>query len=453
MSAQEYDVVIIGGGNAGIGVTGPVRRAGLSVAMIEALDLGGTCPNRGCTPKKVLVAAGQALHDIERADVHRISVGRPKLDWAALIAREKDMIKDIPENLARAMARRDVEVIKGYGTFVGPDTIRVADRTLHAGHIVIAGGSKPRPLSIPGARHMVTSDDMLRESKRPDSVIFIGGGVISLEFGHVYARAGSSVTILEALPQLLPAIDTDAVARLQAESERIGLQISTGVGIERIEESGGRFRVVFTHEVIEKAAEADWVVNGAGRIADVDALGLAAGQVDHDNGRIAADSHLRSISNPRVYICGDVVPTSPQLSPIATYEGDLVGRNIVDGPKHSPDYAAIATAVYTVPALAAVGLTEAAAKAKGLPAEVHVNDMQEWFSARTYAETVAWSKIIVDRDSDRILGAHFVGHAGHELVNIFGLAMKFGIRASELREHVYAYPTFASDIKHMLGHA
>jgi glutathione reductase (NADPH) len=453
MSAERYDVVIIGGGSAGIGATGPVRRAGLSVAMIEARDLGGTCPNRGCTPKKVLVAAGQALHDIQRASVHQIAVGQPKLDWAALIAREKDMIKDIPENLAHAMARRKVEVIKGYGSFAGPDTVRVGDRTLHAGHIVIAGGSKPRPLSIPGAQHMVTSDDMLSESRRPGSVIFIGGGVISLEFGHVYARAGSSVTILEALPQLLPAMDTDAVARLQAESERIGLQIRTGVRIERIEASGRRFRVVFTHDGIEKATEADWVVNGAGRIADVEGLGLAAGQIDHDNGRIATDSYLRSTSNPRVYICGDAVPTSPQLSPIATYEGDLVGRNIVDGPKHSPEYAGIATAVYTVPALAAVGLTEAAVKAKGLQAEVHVNDMYDWFSARTYAETVAWSKIIVDRGSDRILGAHFVGHAGHELVNIFGLATKFGVSASALREHVYTYPTFASDIKHMLGHA
>jgi glutathione reductase (NADPH) len=134
-------------------------------------------------------------------------------------------------------------------------------------------------------------------------------------------------------------------------------------------------------------------------------------------------------------------------------KGDLVGRNIVDGQKHSPDYASIATAVYTVPALAAVGLTETAARAKGLAAEIHVNDMHDWFSARTYAKVVAWSKIIVDRASDRILGAHFVGHAGHELVNIFALAIKFGIRASELREHIYAYPTFASDIKHMLGHA
>jgi glutathione reductase (NADPH) len=453
MSDDKYDVVIIGGGNAGIGVTGPARRAGLSVAMIESRDLGGTCPNRGCTPKKVLVAAGQALHDIERAAQHQIAVGKPKLDWTALIAREKDLIRDIPKNLARAMAHRKVEVINGHGTFAGPEAVRVGDRTLHARHIVIAGGSKPRPLSIPGAQHMVTSDDMLSNSRRPESVIFIGGGVISLEFGNVYARAGSTVTILEALPQLLPAMDADAVATLQAESERIGLQINTGVSIERIETHGARFRVIFTHEGSEKAAEADWVVNGAGRIADVESLGLAAGRIDHDNGRIAIDSYLRSTTNARVYVCGDVVPTSPQLSPVATYEGDLVGRNIVDGAKHVPEYASIATAVYTVPALAAVGLTEAAVKAKGLAVDIHVNDMRDWFSARTYAETAAWSKIIVDRDSDHILGAHFVGHAGHELINVFSLAMKFGIRARELREHIYAYPTFASDIKHMLGHA
>ena len=122
MSTEKFDVVILGGGNAGIGVTGPVRRAGMSVAMIEQDLLGGTCPNRGCTPKKVLVAAGHALHEIERAAVHHIAVGKPRLDWAALIDREKDMIKDIPANLARSMAKRDVEVIRGHGVFRRPQS-------------------------------------------------------------------------------------------------------------------------------------------------------------------------------------------------------------------------------------------------------------------------------------------------------------------------------------------
>ena len=451
-AAEQFDVVILGGGNAGIGVTGPVRRAGMSVAMIEARDLGGTCPNRGCTPKKVLVAAGHALHEIDRAFVHHITVARPKLDWAALIDREKEMIKDIPENLARAMERRQVEVIKGQAAFASPNVIRVGDRTLEAKHIVIATGSKPRPLPIAGAEYMITSDEMLSERELPRSVIFVGGGVISLEFGHVYARAGAGVTILEALPQLLPAMDADAVAQLQAESERIGIRVKTAVTVKKIEPAGGRFRVTFDHGGIEQTLDACRVVNGAGRIANVDRLDLEAGNVAQTNGRIAVDEHLRSTSNPIVHVCGDAVPTSPQLSPIATYEGDIVGRNIVEGPKYRPDYASMATSVYTTPPLAAVGLSEDAARRKGLAIDVHVNDMLGWFSARTYAETVAWSKVIVEKTSDRILGAHLLGHAGQELINIFGLAMRFGITATQIRENIYAYPTFASDLKHMLGH-
>src|SRR5690349_8565521 len=238
MKTEPFDVVIIGGGNAGIGVTGPVRRAGMSVAMIEARDLGGTCPNRGCTPKKVLVAAGHALHEIARAGIHHISVGKPTLDWGALIDREKAMIRDIPNNLARAMEPRQVEVIRGSAAVAGPDTIRVGDRLLKAGHIVIATGSRPRPLPIRGAEHMITSDEMLSERERPRSVIFVGGGVISLEFGHVYARSGTNVTVLEMLPQLLPAMDADAVAKLEEESERIGIKVRTGVSLRRIEPVG-----------------------------------------------------------------------------------------------------------------------------------------------------------------------------------------------------------------------
>jgi glutathione reductase (NADPH) len=452
MRSEKFDVVILGGGNAGIGVTGPARRAGMSVTIIESRDLGGTCPNRGCTPKKVLVAAGHALHEIERAALHHITVAKPKLDWAAMIDREKDLIKDIPANLARSMTHRKVEVIKGHAVFTGSNSVRVGERRLQAKHIVIATGSKPRPLPIPGAEHMVTSDEMLSERKLPDSVIFVGGGVISLEFGHVYARAGAEVTILETLPQLLPAMDADAVAHLQSESERIGIRIRSNVRVERIERANNRLRLIFTQDGAEHCAEAERVVNGAGRIANVDTLDLPVGNVEQSNGRLAVDAHLRSISNPQVYVCGDAVPNSPQLSPIATYEGEIVGRNIVEGPKFSPDYTSMATSVYTVPGLAAVGLTEAAAQQKGVTFEVHTNDMHEWFSARTYAETVAWSKVIIDKASDRILGAHFVGHAGQELINIFGLAMRFGITAGQIRDNIYSYPTFSSDIKHMLGH-
>ena len=450
MAARNFDVVILGGGNAGMGVTVATREAGLAVAMIEPDLLGGTCPNRGCMPKKVLVAAAHALDEIERAKAHHISVGRPSLDWAALIDREKAMIAGIPGSLAETMTRRGVEVIRDRGRFAGPNAVAVGGDTLEAKHIVIATGSKPRRLPFPGAELMITSDDVLRERTLPASVVFIGGGVIALEFSHVYARAGARVTILEVLPRLLTNMDADAVAQLHGATERIGVAVHTGVEVQRIERAGERLRVVYTEGGSERAIEADRVVNGAGRVADVDGIDLAAGHVASEGGRVALDAYLRSTSNPAVYACGDAVATSAQLSPIATYEGRIVGRNIVDGAKHKPDYASIPACVFTVPALASVGLTQAAAaEEQGIELRVEVNDMKGWLSGRTYAESSAWAKVLIDKRTDRIVGAHILGHAGEELIHIFALAMKHGIAAGDVKDLMYGFPTFSADIKSM----
>ena len=450
MRREKYDVLILGGGNAGMGVTVPTRAAGLSVAMVEARDLGGICPNRGCTPKKVLVAAGHALHEIERAGTHCISVGKPRLDWAALIDREKRMISHIPASLGRLMADRGIEVIRGEAAFAGPNLVRVGERMIEAKHIIVATGSKPRTLPIPGADLMITSDDVLNQREQPRDVVFLGGGVIALELGHVYARAGTKVTVLEALPQLLPTMDADAVARIRAESERIGIAVRTGVTIKRIARDGGRLRVTFEQNGAEQEVAADRVVNAAGRVANVGTLNLDAARVRHRGSRIDTDEYLRSASNPAVHVCGDVLWSSPQLSPIATYEGRIVGRNIVEGPVAKPDYSSIPSCVYTVPALASVGLTEAKAKELGHKVKVRCNDMIDWLSSRTYDEPVAWAKVVIDDATDRVLGAHMVGHAGEELIHIFAFAMTFGVSASEIRETVYAFPTFSADIKSML---
>jgi glutathione reductase (NADPH) len=450
MASDSYDVLILGGGNAGFGVTVPTREAGMRVALVEERDLGGTCPNRGCTPKKVLVAAGHALHEIEQAHVHGIGVSKPKLEWGALIDREKELISGIPDSLAETLQERGVDLFRESARFVGRNEVKVGGRTIEAKHIVIATGSRPRPLPISGADLMITSDEVLSDREQPGSVVFIGGGVIALEFGHVYARAGTKVTILEVLPRLLPALDEDAVEQIRSESERIGIDVHTSVKVARVEKEGNQLRTVFGANGKEQSIVSDRIVNGAGRIANVEHLDLDAGEVTHDGFRIAVDEHLRSASNPAVYACGDVLSGPPQLSPVATYEGRLVGRNIVEGPKHRPDYASLPSAVYTVPALASVGLTEAQAKEKGLKTKVTVSDMEYWFSTRTYAETRAWAKVIVDEESDTILGAHMVGHASEELINIFGLAKAHGITATKLRDFIYAYPSFSADIKHMV---
>ena len=450
MPTRSFDVVILGGGNAGMGVTVATREAGLTVAMIEPDLLGGTCPNRGCMPKKVLVAAAHVLDEIERANAHHITIGKPSLDWAALIDREKAMISGIPISLGALMERRGVEVIRDRGRFASPNAVAVGGEILEAKHIVIATGSTPRRLPFPGAELMITSDDVLNERRLPASVVFVGGGVIALEFSHVYARAGAAVTILEVLPRLLDNMDVDAVAQLHVATERLGVAIHTGVEIQRVEQAGDRLRVVYQEGGSERTVEAERVVNGAGRVADVVGLDLAAGDVAAERGRIALDPRLRSTSNPGVYVCGDAVATTPQLSPIATYEGRIVGRNIADGPLHVPDYASIPSCVFTVPALASVGLTQAAAEDKGIAVRAVVNDMHEWLSGRTYAEHAAWAKVLIEERTDRIIGAHIFGHAGEELIHLFALAMKHGITASQIRDLIYGFPTFSADIKSLL---
>lgn len=454
MSSDKYDVVILGSGNAGMGVTVETHKAGLSVAMVEYREMGGTCPNRGCTPKKILVAAEQALDAIERAPAHHIAVGKPRLDWAALIEREKKMIAPLPDSFAKLMRERSVEVLHGRAVFAGPNAVRVGKRAIEARHIVIAVGSKPRKLPIDGAEHMITSDEVLSEREQPREVVFVGGGVIAFEFAQLYARAGSKVTVLENAPQFLMTFDEDAVTQIVRESERIGMTLHAGVKVKTISARGGRFAVTFEQDGASRTIEADRVVNGAGRIPDIDELDLAAGNVRLADGRIDCDDYLRSASNPAVHVCGDAASGPLQLSPVATYEGGIVGRNIVKGPVAKPDYGCIPSCVFTVPALASVGMTEQEARKEerksGRAIKVHSKDMRDSMSARTYNEHAAWAKVIEEEASGRILGAHLVGHSGEELIHLFAFAIKFGIKAADLRDTVYAFPTFASDVKHMV---
>lgn len=447
--SNKFDVAIIGGGNAGFGASAVLHDAGKSIAFIEEREFGGTCPNRGCTPKKVLVAAAHALHEIEQAPKHGIEIGEAKLNWSKLIDRKQDMIDFIPGAM-KSTAQNRGTVFEGRAEFTGPNTLKVGDEIIEAENILIATGSKHRPLPIPGADLMITSDEVLSERELLGEAVFIGGGVVAMEFSHVYARAGTKVTILEALPQLLPRLDGDAVSALQAETERLGITVKTGVAVKEVTKSGERLTVAYEHEGETQTVEADRVINGAGRIANVDTLNLEAGGVAHDGIRIDVNEFLQSTSNPAVWVAGDALVHSAQLSPIATYEGRIVGHNIVHGPEKTPDYAVIPSAVYTVPALSTVGLTEREADAAGRAVKATTADMTDWFGAKTYGETLAWSKVLVDEKTDEIVGAHLIGHHGEELIHLFALAMRHGITATALKETMFAFPTFAADLKNVI---
>jgi len=446
---EKFDIVILGGGNAGFGVSAVAHEAGKKIAFVEELDFGGTCPNRGCTPKKILVAAAHSLHEIAHASAHGITVGDTRLDWGKLMDRKEEMIGFIPGAMHSTAEKRG-KVFKGTAKFVGPNQIDVDGTVIEGENIVIATGSTPRTLPIPGAELMTTSDDVLSDRDLPGEVVFVGGGVIAMEFAHVYARAGVKVTILEAMPQLLPRMDADAVSVIRGETENLGVTIKTGVSITEISQDGARLAVSFEEAGSQQKITADRVINGAGRVANVGNLDLDVANIAHDGIRIEVNDYLQSTSNPAVWVAGDALVHTAQLSPVATYEGRTVGHNIVHGPEKKPDYSVLPSAVYTVPALSSVGLSEAEAKDKGHNVRVVTSDMAQWFSAKTYAESAAWSKVLIDADTGRILGAHMVGHQGEELIHLFALAMRHNLTAADLSDGFYAFPTFSADVKSMV---
>lgn len=448
--ADTYDVVVLGTGNAGMGAAGVARAAGGSVAMVECWDVGGTCPIRGCVPKKVLVAAAQTLHQIELAKEHHIEVGPARLDWGKLIDREQGFVDGVPDMFRSSLEGREITLLEGEASFADRAAVKVNGDVLNAGKIVVATGSRPRSLPIPGFEHTITSDDILVMRELPESLVFIGGGVIALEFSHIFARAGVDVTILEMAPRVLPHLDPDLVAVIEKESRRIGIDLRNNVKVEAIEQQGDGFAVRYRQGDETRTVAADKVANGAGRVADVERLDLDAGGIEHDGSTIMVDDYLRSVSNTDVFVAGDALTGSAQLSPVATYEGRIAGHNLANDQMRKADYWGIPACVYTVPAAATVGMTEAEAADRGVKFEAKVNDMSTWRSSMTHAETASWAKVLVEDGSKRILGAHIMGHGAEEIIHIFAMAMTHGINAEVLGSTVYAYPTFASDIKFLI---
>ena len=280
-------------------------------------------------------------------------------------------------------------------------------------------------------------------------MVFIGAGVIALEFTHVFARAGTKVTIIELAGRALPRHDADVVDVLVEATRALGVDIFTAAKTQSIEKSAAGFTVTFEHAGEVKTVEAACVANGAGRIPDVEDLDLDAGGIDHQGFKILVDEFLRSTSKPDVFVARDAGP-APQLSPAATYDGRIVGHNITNGTMRSPDYTPIPSAVFSIPSLATVGLTEAAATDAGLKFEAKVNDMTSWRSSKMHAESAAFAKVLVETGTGKILGAHILGHGASEIIHLFSWAMKLGMTTQDIKDQVSVYPTFANDIKFLI---
>lgn len=448
--AEPFDLIVIGTGTGG-SVAYRCRNEGWRVAVVDKLPYGGTCALRGCDPKKVLVDAAE-LADRHRRMQSRGITGDAHLSWPELMRFKRTFTDPVPANREKAFEQAGIATYHAPVRFVGPDTLSVDGHVLEARHFVIAAGAAPRRLGIPGEQHLLTSTDFLELAQLPPRIAFVGAGYISFEFAHVARRAGAQAMIV-GRGKPLRHFEPDLVARLVDHTRSLGIELRLDSEVTALEKRGGGYRVRVSTQGRTETVDSDVVVHGGGRVPNTEGLHLGAGDVATEpHGGVRVNQFLQSVTNPRVYAAGDVAaaPGSLPLTPVAAYEGTIVASNLLKGNARTPDYRGIPSVVFTVPPLARVGLTEAEARQRQLDVRVKTEDTSGWSSNRRVAETCAMFKVIVDRKTDRIAGAHLLGPHAEEVINLFALAIRSGVPATDLKHLLYAYPTSGSDVPHMI---
>jgi glutathione reductase (NADPH) len=446
---DAYDLIVIGTGTAAQVAAGRVRKAGCSVAVIDHRPYGGTCALRGCDPKKVLVGGAEAIDFARRMNRHGIA-GELHINWQELIAFKRSFTDPIPHMLEQDFARQGIDAFHGRARFSAPDTIAIEECSVQGRHILIASGARPVPLRLPGEEHAITSDAFMELEHLPERIVMVGGGYIAAEFSHIAARAGAKVTVLQREQRMLPRFEPELVDWLMEKFHEIGVEVRTRNTVTAIERSANQYRVHTQTPDGEAVVEGDLVVHAAGRVPDIEELDPPAGGVAVENGRLCLNDYLQSVSNPMVYAAGDAAGRGPPLTPVSGHDAKVVSANILEGNRHRPDYRSVPSVAFTLPPIASVGLSEANARRTGATLRVKTAKVPDWQTPRRVGETVYGYKTIIEEGSGRILGAHLVGPHVDDVINLFGLAIRQGLCADDLKATIFAYPTEASDIGYML---
>ncbi len=448
----RYDVVVIGTGSAASTVAMRCRKAGKQVAVVDSRPFGGTCALRGCDPKKVLVGAAEVLDWNRRMGENGIRADQVQIDWSRLIQFKRSFTESVPKNSEESFVKRGIATVHGRARFVGRTSVQVGDDILEATNVVVAAGSRPVDLKIPGAELAVTSEQFLELEHLPERIVFIGGGYISFEFAHIAARAGVRATILHRGQRPLERFDPDLVDRLVSRTRDLGVDVRLGLEVASITRSSTGVKIWTHSDRGENDFDTDLVVHGAGRVPEIDDMRLDEAGVEWDPLRgVKVNEYLQSVSNPAVYAAGDAAASAgPPLTPVATYEGKIAAENLLEGNHRTPNYDGIPTVVFTVPSLASVGLQERTARDRGFAFRVSQEDTSSWYSSRRVAERYSGFKTLIDEQTGRILGAHLLGPDAAETINIFALAIRKGLTSTDLKDVIYAYPTIASDVPYMI---
>jgi dihydrolipoamide dehydrogenase len=447
--STTYDLIVLGGGPGGY--VGAIRAAqlGMRVACVEKEDaLGGTCLRVGCIPSKALLDSSELYDQIRhKAGSHGFQVAEVGIDVAAMLKRKDEVVTGLTRGVAGLFRKNKVEWVRGFGRLAGPDRVEVeaADgkRTLQASNVLLATGSVPVELPFLKFDHerIIDSTGALSIPEVPGHLVVVGGGVIGLELGSVWLRLGARVTVLEAMPGILPGMDAEIVKQADRIFRKQGFDIRTGAKVTGAERRGEK--VVVSVEGAEPL-EADYLLVSVGRRAYTEGMGFEEAGIRLQRGVIQVDGRYHTgVGN--VYAIGDAIG-GRMLAHKAEEEGIAAVENMAGKHGHV-NYAAVANVVYTWPEIASVGVTEEEAKAAGTEYRVGKFPWLANGRAKAMGEADGMVKILADAKTDRLLGVHILGPRASDLIAEAALAMEFEGSAEDIARSVHAHPTLPEAVK------
>jgi dihydrolipoamide dehydrogenase len=447
----ESDVVVVGGGTGGYTAAIRASQLGAKVTLIEKDTLGGTCLNRGCIPTKALLRGAELVNLAHQGKDYGVNAGEVTIDFPQMMARKEQIVRTLVTGVQSLMRGNGIEVIKGVATVISPRQVQVESsgekRTIEAGKIILAPGSIAATLPIPGVDEpgVITSNEALQLSEIPQSMVVVGGGAIGVEFATIFAGLGSTITIVEMLPEIIPTEDHELCLFLQDSLQRKGTEVLTGARVARIEDEpgGGKLATVST-EAGEREIKAQLVLIAVGRKPNTEHLGLEETGVKTEGGRIIVNRQMET-SVPGIYAVGDAIG-GILLAHVASAEGEVAAENAL-GRTSSIDYRVVPRCIYTMPEIAAVGMTEREAREEGIDITVGRFPFTANGKAIILGEREGLVKVVADSGSGEVLGIHIVGPHATDLIAEAALSMKMEGTIQEVFSTIHAHPTLSEAIR------
>lgn len=450
MKNKHYNVFVIGSGIAGQTAAKICNENKLSVAIADNREYGGTCANRGCDPKRLLLQFSQLVYKSQNLKKHGVQK-LPKLDWKKIQKFRKSLADPIPPNTEEQLKALDISLYHQSPKFISNTEIEVEGKRVSADYVVIATGNIPRKLDIDGEEYLKVSEDVLALKKIPKSITFIGSGYIAMEFACMLATLGSKVTILERDSTALSGFDQYLVKKLVAKLEKLGVEFAFNVDVISVKKLKKNLKVAYQHEGKEKSRKSKKVINAIGRVPSIEDLNIENAGIDADDKGIVVNEYMQSKSQSNVYACGDVSNKSPALTPLSGLQGYIVGNNIVKENSKKLDVPCIPSTVFTTPNLSSVGYGEEEAKERYKNVKVYQGTAEAWYNAKKENEDTYAYTILVNERTDEIVGAHILSPEANEAINVFATAIYNKMTVKDFKRMIFTYPSYSIDLKKMMS--